>query len=124
MEYEYREIVFSVFYSLGKMVKFSRGTAVTFRCKHLAKLVTPKPATLTVIRHILEELRKKGYIDIWSVRRIGETGRGRTYRYILRKDSPLWEFLKKSTITDLHVFINNILKNDDYTIPVLAKARM
>jgi len=120
---EFEEIVYSVLTSLDRMVKLSRGTAVTFRCKNLARTVVPKPVVLTVIKHILEEFRKKGYIDVWSVRRIGETGRG-VSRYILTKDSPLWKFLKNATIEDLQSYMENILKNDDYTIPTLAKARM
>lgn len=120
---EFEEIVYSVLTSLDRMVKLSRGTAVTFRCKNLARTVVPKPVVLTVIKHILEEFRKKGYIDVWSVRRIGETGRG-VSRYILTKDSPLWKFLKNATIEDLQSYMENILKNNDYTIPTLAEARM
>ena len=120
---EFEEIVYSVLTSLDRMVKLSRGTAVTFKCKNLARTVVPKPVVLTVIKHILEEFRKKGYIDVWSVRRIGETGRG-VSRYILTKDSPLWKFLKNATIEDLQSYMENILKNNDYTIPTLAEARM
>jgi len=115
MNGEFSWIVYSVFSALERKVKFARGTAVTFRCKHLARYVVPKPVVLTVIRHILEELRKKGYIDVWSVRRVGNYG---YRRYILRKDSPLWEFLKNSTPSDLQSYVDNILKRDDYTVPV------
>ncbi|RLG79970.1 MAG: hypothetical protein DRO13_04890 [Thermoprotei archaeon] len=68
----------------------ARGTMVTFTPKKVAKIagVSTRPAHLSVVRYILENLREKGLVELWK-----KTFHG--YRYAITSESPLWQEVKK-----------------------------
>jgi len=86
----YEEIEFGVRYALYKLVKGAKGTMITFTPKRIAVLggLSTKPVVLSIVRHILEMYREKGWISLYKKTRHG-------YRYQITRDSPLWERLKK-----------------------------
>ncbi len=75
--------------ALGKLVKKARGSCVTFTCKKLAKTanISTKPVTLTLVREVLEQLRREKLIDIYKISSHG-------IKYTITKESPLWWFYK------------------------------
>jgi len=86
----YEELKQSVVRAIIKLISRSRGTCVTFTGKKIALTANlpPQPVLLTVIRSILEELRKEGLISRYS-------GRSHGVRYIVTNNSPLWSLVKK-----------------------------
>ena len=87
----YEDIERLTLLALGKLIKDARGSVVTFTCKKLAKMakISTKPVTLTLVRAVLEELRREGYITIYKVSSHG-------IKYMITRDSPLWRFYKAS----------------------------
>jgi len=87
---KYEDFEESVLKAIVKLILQTRGTMVTFTPKKLAKVagVSTKPAYLSVVRYILENLREKGLIELWK-----KTFHG--YRYAITSESPLWQEVKK-----------------------------
>jgi len=92
----YRAVERSTISALSVLVKRSRGNMATFTPSQLARISNlPKlPVVFSLVRAVLEELRRRGLLEIWSVRVIRRKGGGRKYRYAISSDSPLWWFLK------------------------------
>ncbi|RLF16141.1 MAG: hypothetical protein DRJ66_03495 [Thermoprotei archaeon] len=87
----YEDIERLTLFALGKLIKDARGSVVTFTCKKLAKIanLSTKPVTLTLVRAVLEELRKEGYISIYKISSHG-------IKYMITRESPLWNLYKAS----------------------------
>ena len=87
---KYEDFEERVLKAIVKLIHQSRGTMVTFTPKKVAKIarVSTRPAYLSVVRYILENLREKGLIELWK-----KTFHG--YRYAITSDSPLWQEVKQ-----------------------------
>ena len=87
-----------VYEAVERLIYMARGSCRTFTPKQVAKAagLDTKPVTLTVVRYFLEEMRKKGLIDLYRIRRGGQ-GNGSVYRYIITRESPLWKLVKSKT---------------------------
>ena len=89
-EYHYETIEKMTLLGIKALVRGARGDHVLFKPKKVAKVVglPTKPVILTLVRHVLEELRTKGIVDLYSTNSHG-------YKYIIRRNSPLWKEVKK-----------------------------
>ncbi|MHC1627269.1 MAG: hypothetical protein ACXQTI_00335 [Candidatus Nezhaarchaeales archaeon] len=94
--YPFTEIEKKTLKALTELVCSSRGNCITFTCKKLAKMagLSTKPVTLTLVREVLEELRRQGLITIYKKSR-------HSVKYMLTKDSPLWKLLEQGVVRDL-----------------------
>ncbi|MCD6508837.1 MAG: hypothetical protein J7L11_00380 [Thermoprotei archaeon] len=77
--------------ALGRLVRKARGSCVTFTCKKLAKTanISTKPVTLTLVREVLEQLRRENLIHIYKISSHG-------IKYTITRESPLWWFYKNN----------------------------
>ena len=91
----YEDIERLTILGIKKLVAGARGDHVLFKPKKLAKIagLSTKPVTLTLVRHVLEELRAKGIVDLWSTNSHG-------YKYIITRDSPLWKEVKAEVMME------------------------
>ncbi len=91
----YEDIERLTLQALGRLVKGARGSCVTFTCKKLAKIanLSTKPITLTLVREVLEQLRREGLIEIYKISSHG-------IKYTITRSSPLWHFYKRAALTD------------------------
>ncbi|RLF22672.1 MAG: hypothetical protein DRN15_08315 [Thermoprotei archaeon] len=90
------EIERLTFKALSELIRNARGTCVTFTCKKLAKMakLSTKPVTLTLVREVLEQLRREGLISIYKVSSHG-------IKYMITRDSPLWHACKTGEVLSL-----------------------
>ncbi len=86
---DYDEFKFLIVSTLMKMIKHTRGNVLTFNTKKIAVYanIETHPVILTLVKDVLENLRKEGYI-----RRLGKSRHG--IKYMINRDSPLWKAAK------------------------------
>ncbi|RLE66189.1 MAG: hypothetical protein DRJ47_03015 [Thermoprotei archaeon] len=108
---DYEKLRITVISILIDLIKRSRGTCVTFTGKKIVLMAgfPPQPVLLTVVKSILEELRQEKLIEYYSRSSHG-------VKYIVTRDSPLWQVIKNGDITvmpetALCSLIINIVKN-------------
>jgi len=108
----YKLVERSTIKALSIFVKKSRGRVATFTPSQLARMSDlPKlPVVFSLVRTVLEELRKHGLLEIWSVRVIRRIGGGRKYRYIISSDSPLWKLLKEEDLSGEKCSLDYVIK--------------
>jgi len=82
-----RDKVTMVLYTL---INRAKGTCITFTSKRIAVMagLPPQPVLLTIIKDILDEYKKVGFLDYYS-----KTSHGT--KYIITNESPLWKEFKK-----------------------------
>ncbi len=75
--------------ALMELIMNTKGSCLTFTPKKVAIKagLDTKPVTLTVVKYVIEKLREKGLVEIWSS--------SRRMRYIITRESPLWQEAKK-----------------------------
>ncbi|RLE61030.1 MAG: hypothetical protein DRJ35_01620 [Thermoprotei archaeon] len=85
----YEEFRLLVVRTLAKMIERTKGNMLTFNSKKIAILagIDTHPVILTLIKDVLEGLRKKGYIKT-----MGRSKHGT--KYMINSKSPLWILAK------------------------------
>ena len=78
---------------LWSVVRYAGGSRVSFRPKTLLKRVINgnveiTPATLTIVKHILDKLKERGLIGRYDYLSVPQ--------YYVDKTSPLWQLAKES----------------------------
>ncbi|MCD6509205.1 MAG: hypothetical protein J7L11_02280 [Thermoprotei archaeon] len=75
--------------ALIELIANTKGSCMTFTPKKVAIQagLDTKPVTLTVVKYVLEKLRKEGLVKVWRS--------SRRMRYMVTKESPLWQEAKK-----------------------------
>ena len=83
--------------ALAELIRRQKGGCLTFTCKHLARLagLDTKPVTLTLIREVIEELRRRGWLEIYKISSHG-------IKYKITCKSPAWKILKTTVPTSLN----------------------
>ncbi len=105
---DYNEVKFVVVSTLMDLIKRTKGNMLTFTSKKIAVHagLPPQPILLTLVKDVLENLRKEGLI-----RRYKKTSHG--VKYMIDSQSPLWKAAKdRSLIGSLET---------PYLRPVLAR---
>jgi len=95
--------------AIMEIIASAKGTCVTFTPKKVAIKagLDTKPVTLTVVKSYIEELREKGLVKVWGTRwkyyrtRKGRVRRPYIHRYIVTRESPLWQEAKKAPLEKL-----------------------
>jgi len=105
---DYNELKFIVVTTLMDLVKRTRGNMLTFTSKKLAVHagLPPQPILLTLIKDVLENLRREGMI-----RRYKRTSHG--VKYMIDSQSPLWKAAKDRSLIGII--------ETPYLRPVLAR---
>ena len=90
----YEEVERGTLEALARLIRSARGSVVTFTCKRLAKMagLSTKPITLTLVREVLEQLRREGLLSIYRISSHG-------IKYMITRDSPLWRYIKAGNPT-------------------------
>lgn len=85
----YEEFRLLVVQTLAKMIQKTKGNMLTFNSKKIAILagIDTHPVILTLVKDVLEGLRKKGYIKT-----MGRSKHGT--KYMINSKSPLWILAK------------------------------
>ncbi len=92
---------------LWALVRYASGQCVSFTTKKILKYAeydggSVSPVTLSLIRHVLMQLKEKDYLQIDDSRK--------TRRYVLCRDSPLWDLIKQSGgPEDVFAFIEKVV---------------
>lgn len=85
----YDELKFIVVSTIMNLIKRTKGNVLTFTAKKIAVHagIQSHPVVLTLIKDVLENLRREGYI-----RRLARTSHGT--KYIVDRNSALWRAAK------------------------------
>jgi len=83
----YEDIKLMVISAIMNLISRTKGSCITFTSKKLAQIagLPTQPVLLTIIRDVLENLRKDGLIIRYS-----RTSHG--VKYMITKESPLWAY--------------------------------
>jgi len=83
--------------ALAELIRRQKGGCLTFTSKRLALLagLDTKPVTLSLIKYVIEELRSRGWLEIYKVSSHGT-------KYIITCRSPAWKILKNTTPSSLN----------------------
>jgi len=86
---DYEELKFLVVSALMDLIRRTRGNMITFTSKKVAVHagLPPQPILLTLVKDVLENLRKEGLI-----KRYKKTSHG--VKYMVNSKSPLWKAAK------------------------------
>jgi len=105
----YEEIKLMVVSAIVNLIARTKGTCLTFTSKKLAQVagLPTQPVLLTIVRDVLENLRREGLIVRYS-----KTSHG--VKYMITKDSPLWAYAVSGECVELRT---------PYLEPVLAAMR-
>ncbi|RLE82321.1 MAG: hypothetical protein DRJ51_01580 [Thermoprotei archaeon] len=101
---DYEKLRLTVISILVDLIRRSRGTCITFTGKKIAILagLSPQPVLLTVVKSILEELRRERLISRYSRSSHG-------IKYIITRDSPLWQVVKSGDFEKYTCLFNETL---------------
>jgi len=83
----YEDIKLMVISAIMDLISRTKGNCVTFTSKKLAQIagLPTQPVLLTIVRDVLENLRRDGLIIRYS-----RTSHG--VKYMITKESPLWAY--------------------------------
>jgi len=81
----YEEVKALVVLSIAKLIRRTKGSAITFTAKKIAVAagLPAQPIVLTLIKDVLENLCSEGLVEVYS-----KTSHG--VKYMITRDSPLW----------------------------------
>ncbi len=79
--------------TLAEMIQRTKGNMLTFNSKKVAILadIDTHPVILTLVKDVLEDLRRRGYINY-----MGRSKHG--VKYVVNSRSPLWKAAKEGGI--------------------------